>query len=223
MRGRIIRARRDGRKDRAQRDGSLVSEVRVHILDDIVRGVLAPGSVIKLAALADRYEVSKTPVREALGQLQHDGLIESLPYKGYLVRPVDISEFNDIYLARELLEGKAAELAAVHMTAAELDELENLRAPDSTGGMGLDYDVCAHRFHGLLARASRSRRLIEMIETTYTDVRRLQQSGIGRPVAEASNREHDAVVEALRRRDPEAAAQAMVAHIRGLKTRALRT
>lgn len=213
--------KRDGRKDRAQRDGSLVSEIRTQILDDVVRGVLAPGSLIKLAMLAERYQVSKTPVREALGQLQHDGIVESLPYKGYLVRQVDISEFNDIYLMRELLEGKAAELAAVRMTEAEVDELKGLRAPENTSGMSLDYDVYAHRFHGLLARASGSRRLIEMIEATYTDVRRLQYSGIGRPVAEASNREHDAIVEAIERRDPDAAARAMVAHIRGLKARAL--
>ena len=213
--------KRDGRKDRALRNGPLVAEVHDQILDDIVRGVLAPGSMIHLAELAQRYEVSKTPVREALGQLQRDGVVESLPYKGYLVRPVDITEFNDIYLLRQLLEGKAAELAALNMDEAELAELEALRAPSGTSGMSLDYDEYAHRFHGLIARASRSRRLAEMIETTYTDVRRLQYSGIGRPVAEASNREHDGIVSALRARDPERAARAMVEHIRGLRARAL--
>jgi DNA-binding GntR family transcriptional regulator len=213
--------KRDGRKDRALRNGPLVAEIHDQILDDIVRGVLASGSMIHLAELAQRYEVSKTPVREALGQLQRDGVVESLPYKGYLVRPVDVTEFNDIYLMRELLEGKAAELAARHMDEAELTELEGLRAPLGTSGMSLDYDEYAHRFHHLIARASRSRRLAEMIEITYTDVRRLQYSGIGRPVAEASNREHDTIVRALRDRDPERAAQAMVEHIRGLKARAL--
>jgi len=213
--------KRDGRKDRALRNGPLVAEVHEHILDDIVRGVLAPGSMIHLAELAQRYEVSKTPVREALGQLQHDGIVESLPYKGYLVRTVDVTEFNDIYLMRELLEGRAAELAARNIDDAELTELERLRAPLGTSGMSLDYDEYAHRFHGIIARASRSRRLAEMIEVTYTDVRRLQYSGIGRPVAEESNREHDAIVRALRERDPERAARAMVEHIRGLRARAL--
>jgi len=213
--------KRDGRKDRALRNGPLVDEIHDQILDDIVRGVLASGSMVHLAELAQRYEVSKTPVREALGQLQRDGIVESLPYKGYLVRAVDLAEFNDIYLMRELLEGKAAELAARHMDAAELAELESLRAPDGTSGMSLDYDEYAHRFHGLIGRASRSRRLAEMIEITYTDVRRLQYSGLGHPVAEASNREHDAIVGALRDRDPERAARAMVEHIRGLRTRAL--
>jgi DNA-binding GntR family transcriptional regulator len=213
--------KRDGRKDRAKRNGPLVGEVHVQILDDIVRGVLAPGSMIHLAQLAERYEVSKTPVREALGQLQRDGIVESLPYKGYLVRPVDIKEFNDIYLMRELLEGKAAELAAGHIEEAELAEMASLRAPVGTSGMSLDYDEYAHRFHGIIAHASRSRRLAEMIEITYTDVRRLQYSGIGHPMAEVSNREHDAIVSALRERDPERARRAMVEHIRGLKARAL--
>jgi DNA-binding GntR family transcriptional regulator len=214
--------KRDGRKDRALRNGTLVADVHVRILDEIVRGGLAPGSMIHLAELAARYEVSKTPVREALGQLQRDGVVEALPYKGYLVRPVDVTEFNDIYLMRELLEGKAAQLAARHIDDAELAELESLRAPLGTSGMSLEYDEYAHRFHSLIARASRSRRLAEMIELTYTDVRRLQYSGIGRPVAEASNLEHEALVSALRERDPEGAEQAMVAHVRGLKARALR-
>jgi GntR family transcriptional regulator, rspAB operon transcriptional repressor len=211
----------DGRKDRTRRNGSLAAQIRDHILDDVVRGVLAPGSMIQLAALAERYQVSKTPVREALGLLQRDQVVESLPYKGYLVRPVDLTELNDIYLMRELLEAKAAELAATTMTEEELAELTSLEAPAGTSGMSLDYDGYAHRFHGLIARASRSRRLADMIDTTYTDVRRLQYSGVGRPVAEASNREHDAIVEALRARDPLRAGQAMAAHIRGLRARAL--
>src|SRR2546430_17368702 len=112
--------KRDGRKDRALRNGPLVADIHVQILDDIVRGVLAPGSMIHLAELAQRYEVSQTPVREALGQLQRDGVVESLPYKGYLVRPVDINAFNDIYLLRQLLVVEAAELAAPNMAHPEL-------------------------------------------------------------------------------------------------------
>jgi DNA-binding GntR family transcriptional regulator len=213
--------KRDGRRDRSQRNGSLVNEIRTQIMDEIVRGALAPGSMIQLGKLADRYEVSKTPVREALGQLQRDGIVESLPYKGYFVRPVDVGELNDIDLMRELLEAKAAELAALHMTHDELAELRALQAPRGTSGMSLDYDEYAHRFHGLIAHASRSRRLAEMIEATYTDVRRLQYSGIGQPVAEDSTREHDEIVTALSQHDAQAAAQAMVAHIRALKARAL--
>ena len=74
-----LKPKRDGRKERGERSGTLVSYVRDRILDDIVQGRIASGDVIQLRTLADRYEVSKTPVREALSQLQREGLGRQLP------------------------------------------------------------------------------------------------------------------------------------------------
>ncbi|MGH7777494.1 MAG: GntR family transcriptional regulator [Candidatus Dormibacterales bacterium] len=215
------RPRRDGRKERGERNGTLVNQVRDRILDDIVQGHLAAGTVIQLRLLADRYEVSKTPVREALSQLQREGLVESLPYKGYIVRAIDFSEFNEIFYLRQMVEGAAAELAAERMGAQELAALQALQPPADTSGMSLDYDHYAHAFHGLIARASGSRRLLDMFEKLYTDVRRLQYSGVGHPSARESSLEHERILEAMRRRDPAAAREAMVQHVENIKVRAL--
>ena len=213
--------RRDGRKERADRTDTLVDSVRELILDDIVQGRLGSGQVIQLRGLAERYEVSKTPVREALSQLQREGLVQSLPYKGYLVRPMDLSEFNEIFFLRRLLEGTAAELAAEHISDVDLLELTDLHPPSDTVGMSMAYDHYAHHFHGMIARASGNRRLIEMFEKLYTDVRRLQLSGMGNPSAQLSSAEHEEVLQALARHDPVAAREAMIRHVENIKLRAL--
>ena len=217
----VSRPRRDGRKERGERNGTLVNQVRERILDDIVQGHLVAGAVIQLRMLADRYEVSKTPVREALSQLQREGLVESLPYKGYIVRAIDLSEFNEIFYLRQMVEGAAAELAAERIGAEDLAELEGLEPPSDTAGMSLDYDHYAHLFHGLIARASGSRRLVDMFEKLYTDVRRLQYSGVGHPSAKESSLEHEQIMEAIRSHDPAAAREAMVRHVENIKARAL--
>jgi acetamidase/formamidase/DNA-binding GntR family transcriptional regulator len=216
-----IKPKRDGRKERGDRTHTLVSYVRERILDDIVQGRLASGEVFQLRTLADRYEVSKTPVREALSQLHRQGLVDSLPYKGYLVRPMDLSEFNEIFFLRELMEGVAAELAAKSMTDDDLDTLADMRPPTDTVGMSLAYDEYAHHFHALIARSTGSERLYDMFEMLYTDVRRLQYSGLGHPSAQHSSWEHQEIVTALRRRDPAAARSAMIRHVRNIKARAL--
>jgi acetamidase/formamidase/DNA-binding GntR family transcriptional regulator len=195
--------------------------VRERILDDIVQGRIASGEVIQLRTLADRYEVSKTPVREALSQLQREGLVESLPYKGYFVRPVDLSEFNEICRLRSLLEGEAAELAAGNIDEVTLAQLAAIEPPADVVGMNLEYDRYAHEFHRIIARASGSRHLLELFEKLYTDVRRLQYSGLGQPSAQQSSQEHEEIVNALRNRDAVAAREAMIRHVENIRARAL--
>lgn len=212
--------KRDGRRDRHERQGSLVEYVRERFLDDIVRARVEPGSLIQLSLLAEQYGVSKTPVREALTLLRQEGLVEVVPYKGYYVRPIDVREFNDIFYMRELLEGAAAELASEHITEDQLRELERLRAPQ-VNAMTLEYDRYAHNYHSVIARASNNAKLLEFFELAYNDVRRLQYSGIGRPEPMLIAEEHEVITAALRRRDSSAAGHAMRIHIRNIRQRAL--
>lgn len=205
---------------RGERVGTLATYVRERILRDLIDGAIDPGGVIQLRTLADRYEVSKTPVREALSQLQREGLVDSLPYKGYFIRPMDISEFNEVFHLRVLLEGAGAELAARAMGDAELMELVALRPPAGVTPAP-EHDTYAHRFHALIAAGSGNRRLYDMFEKLYVDVRRLTYRGAGCPNAEESAREHAAIVRALQLHDPETARETMVRHINSVKQRVL--
>jgi DNA-binding GntR family transcriptional regulator len=215
------KTKRDGRKrSHLQAQPSLAEEARDYILEDIIQCRLRPGEMIQLSPLADKYGMSKTPIREALTLLQREGLIESIPYKGYLVRPIDLDEVHEIYFMRQLLEGAAAELAAQRITEEEIEQLTNLRAPQ-TMVMTLEYDNYCRTFHLIIAKASRLSRLAETVMRTYNDMRRLQYAGIGRPRPEAITAEHEEILAALETRDPKRARKAMVEHISNIRQRAL--
>lgn len=215
--------RTDGRKTRGTRDESLVAQVRRTILSEIVQGKLAPGTVMRLPDLADRYGVSRTPVREALAVLGREGLISSIPYKGYLVRPIETHDVSDVFFMRRLLEPPAAELAAARLGPEEIDRLQQAltrHPPPTTAAMTLQFDEHNHDFHRTIVLAAGSPRLFTTFEAVYNDVRRLQYAGIGKPCPELIHQEHVEILEALSRGDGAAARALMGGHIDAMRRRA---
>ncbi|HVM13481.1 MAG TPA: GntR family transcriptional regulator [Egibacteraceae bacterium] len=207
------------RKNPSTPPGALADEARARMLEDIIQCRIRPGEMVQLSDLARRYEMSKTPVREALTLLERDGLVEPIPYKGYRIPPIDEADIEDIFFMRELLEGAAVEAAAGRITEEDLQRLEALEAPD-TPVMTLHYDDYARTFHTIIAHASGMQRLARQVVDTYTDVRRLQYAGVGRPRPKVITQEHEEIVKALRARDGELAKKAMVEHIRNIRLRA---
>lgn len=213
-------SRVDGRTDRALRQESLLESVRRRILEDIIQGVLSPGSMMRLQDLAAKYGVSRTPVREALNLLAAEGLVTPIAYKGYVVRSIEPQDVYDTYFMRRVLEGAAAELAADQMSERELRQLRALKAPD-VSRMTLSYDEYAHDFHHIIVVAAGIPRLTSSFEAVYNDVRRLQYAGIGNPRPDLIGHEHDLIAEALSDRDPAAARRLMEEHLDAVRTRAL--
>jgi DNA-binding GntR family transcriptional regulator len=181
---------------------------------DILTLALAPREVLVESALAQRFKVSKAPVREALAVLQRDGLVEALPRKGYLVTQVTVDDLHELFEVRAALEGAAAELAATKITPEELEALAALQPPDSSDGVGerefLDYN---RKFHVGIAQAAGNLRLMQLIEQTADEMSRAIAASyhIG---------EHGGITDALRARDPERARVAMIEHIRAAESRA---
>lgn len=191
---------------------SLADLARERILQDILQHRLEPGEMVQLKDLAEAYGMSRTPVREALTQLQQSGLVVSVPYKGYRIRPLEKDDIEDVIFVRGLLEPVAAERAATCITEQQLDELAAIRPP-ATDRLDLDFDRYSERFHLLIGAASGSRRLGEMVSAIYRDVRRLQSAGLSRSVPSVIVSEHEEILQALRDRDPERARQAMSRHV----------
>lgn len=184
---------------------------------EILTLALSPRELLVEGALARRFGVSKAPVREALAVLQRDGLVEALPRKGYLVTPITVNDVHELFELRIALEGTAAELAASHVTAEEIEHLAALRPPPPAArGHGrekfLDYN---REFHLAVARASRNSRLVQLIAQTADEMSRVIAASyeIG---------EHASIVEALRAGDGARARAAMIEHIRGSQGRALK-
>jgi DNA-binding GntR family transcriptional regulator len=94
------------------------------IEDEIVGGLIAPGTVLRQEQLSDRFEVSRTPVREALRRLAALGLVSFEPNRGVRVRSVSPGELREAYLVRAELEALATEVATPRMTAADLEALD---------------------------------------------------------------------------------------------------
>jgi DNA-binding GntR family transcriptional regulator len=97
----------------------------------ITLGELRPGAVIVEGALAEQFGASKTPVREALRQLQHEGLVNVLPRKGYVVSSFGLDELLDVYALRSLLQPPLAAAAARNSDEGLLRELATAARRDS--------------------------------------------------------------------------------------------
>jgi DNA-binding GntR family transcriptional regulator len=212
-----------GKVRKAGRDEPLADMVREGVLSQILDGRLRPGELISTAALARDYGTSKMPVRDALTALKRDGLMESIPYKGFVVRAIDIHDLEEVNFVRELLECAAAGLAADHITNEQLRKLRTLEEHDieyqRRAAVGLERDRTTVTFHTVIADASRNRRLGRMIRQLLQDVYRIQYAALSVPEIEENHREHLAIIAALELHDFDASVEAMRVHLQSIERR----
>jgi DNA-binding GntR family transcriptional regulator len=185
------------------------------LLDEIASGTLLPGTRLREAELANRLGISRTPVRDAIRQLEADGLVVHVPRVGATIRTLDYAEVMELYEMRAVLEGTAARLAARAASDVEIAELEalneELRAAE---GDGLKSFALNKQFHRTLLDAARNRyltRSVDSLEKTLLILGRSTLSESDR-VREAVA-EHAEVLDALRARDAARAEQVMRRHI----------
>jgi DNA-binding GntR family transcriptional regulator len=187
----------------------------------IAQGKLRGGDWLRQAALSAELGISYTPIREALKQLEAEGLVEHVPYRGVRVvqfRPEDIL---DIYAIRLVLEAQAAASAAQRITDAELDALRQLheRMCQLHGAESLaEVRELNERFHLKIVEASGRTYLIRTLRAIWTWFPKMLWSQFlpngDPPEREAQdNAEHARILAALQARDPEAAERAIRHHI----------
>ena len=192
--------------------------IRAAVEAAVMDGSLLPGDSIDEAALADQHQVSRTPVREALIQLQAQGIAASLPRGGVIVAKMDLQQLLSLWELLAELEGVAARLACQRMTKDELSALVQHHEA-STAIVDAD-DVAGWQdsnlgFHELIYRATRNpylRQEVLRIRTRTGYYRKHAFGALGR--IRASFEQHRLVVEALQRGDPDAAVKAMTDHMR---------
>ena len=199
---------------------TLSDRVFERLQDDIVRGVLAPGSKLGEAELAERYGVSRGPLREAIRRLESRKLLERVPRAGARVASLSLPDLMEIYRVREALEGMAARLAAEAMTDEEIRGLHELLARHEQQ-QDLREDVAYFQregdldFHYRIIQGSHNRTLVELlIGELYHLVRmyRYQFSAVANRPRKALH-EHRRIVEAIEARDGEVAEMLMRRHI----------
>ena len=210
-------APRDDRRTSSAVKTTRAEDLRLQLADEIVRGVLAPGVALDETAIAQRFSVSRTPVREALRQLAASGLIESRAHRSAVVARPSVARLNGMFEAMAELEAMCAGLAAERMPATNRVTLqaihEELRTLSYLGNPDRFHEV-NERFHNAIYQGSQNDYIAEMTLATRVRVqpfRRAQFRNLGRLAK--SQAEHDCVVVAILRGDRVGASAAMRAHI----------
>ena len=184
------------------------------ILEAIDTGVYKPGSRLVESELADRFGVSRTPIREALQRLETQSLL-TRDGRSLIVASLDHSQLSELYVVRGALEGLAARLAARHATPEELAVLRDMLEADRA--LLDDPEAMSRanrRFHKQIHLASHNRFLVQQLDLVHRSMALLASTSIaveGRP--SDTMEEHTRIVEAIEAGDGEAADKALREHI----------
>lgn len=189
--------------------------VAERIREDVAAGTLKPGELIKQTVLAERYGVSPTPVREALRMLEADGMIIYSAHKGATVREMTPETAADLYRLRAAVESVATGMAVERMTAAGLRAIEERHAAiDRALRDGADPAQLSRlnkRFHFTIYEQA-SPLVQQYVETLWVRFTPPATIWSGEHAA-ALQRDHDAILDALRSGDAELATQLTAEHV----------
>ena len=214
----------------------LSEEVSADLQRRIARGEIRPGNRLPTEkALGEAFGVSRAVVREAIARLKADGLIETRQGSGAFVvdAPKEINlrfwkgagpgldELRDIFELRAMVEGAVAELAAQRRDDDDLRAMsEHLKAMDDALKLGVDGAEADDKFHIAMARATHNSyigRLVEFLGQHFSDSRKLawHDTSLQLRLPQASQREHRALLDAIRQGDGETARRRALEHLRG--------
>ncbi len=197
---------------------SLSTKVFHTIRENILSGKYRYNEELKEKTIGDELGVSRTPVREALRQLELEGLVTIIPNKGAYVVGISKEDIQDIYEIRSRLEGLCAKWACSYITKEQLDELdENIYLSEFHAGKEghveqiLELD---NKFHEILYEASESPVLNHTLSDFHHYVQRVRKITLADPKrAVASNEEHRQIVEALKEKDSKRAEELATIHM----------
>lgn len=203
--------------------GDAAAHHYLRLRQDVLDGAFPAGTLLQETALTSRYGVSRTPIREALARLEHDGLLERA-VRGYRVRAGTAEDVLDIYEARIALETVAAAGAAARRSELELARLEALHAGAAESGDPADVRRVHAQWHEELWRAAHNATVRGVLVRITAQLRIYDRPRVENDDDLRRNQhEHDAVMAALRAHDTEAARLAIGAHLersRDLRLRA---
>ena len=194
----------------------------------ILVGNLQAGQVLRQEELARRFNVSRVPLREALSQLEADGLIESRPRRGYAVTALDPSDIVEVFDLRMVIEEHAGRIAALSRTPADIAEVEKLVvAMEQLDPTAPDYrnrwTLLNYGFHLRIVDSTRRKRLSRIASTLRSTVEPYVSVEINLTGnAEKAAREHREMLEALRAGDADGLAELSRHHVESTAKRLLK-
>ena len=185
------------------------------ILEAIEAGLYKPGDRLVESELAERFGVSRTPVREALQRLETQAML-TRDGRSLIVASLDHNQLAELYAVRTELEGLAARLAARHATEEECRVLRSMVEEDKLllGGDPRALSRANKRFHKQIHLASHNRFLVQQLDLVHRSMALMANTSFAAEGRDApALAEHDKIVSAIEAHDGEAAYQALKAHI----------
>lgn len=203
--------------DQKKENKSLTTLIFEKIREDVLNNVYKSGEKIIEAKVAEEMGVSRTPVREALKQLELDGLVENIPNRGVIVKGVTRNDIDDIYEMRVAIEGIAARWSVERMSDESLKDLKEIYELMEFYTTKNDIDKIFElntKFHEVIYKSACSRYLEHVLSDFQQFIKSTRKKSLtaeGRPVA--ALKEHHRVLEAFLNRDVEEAVAALMNHI----------
>lgn len=182
---------------------------------DMISCKLAPGTEIREAELAMRFDMSKSPVRDALMRLEREGLVITLPRQGYRVAPVSLSDVLDMFHLRAALERACVERIVLYASDEQLEELDAFRHFEAGAWDGgfIAYNRAFHRRLAQLGANARMRdQLIDLIDLMERAVH-MSLNNINKDNPQSLVNEHGAIIDALQAREAKRAQRLVEQHV----------
>lgn len=196
---------------------TLSQQVYTHLRAGILDNTYRPGAPLPEEAMAEKLNVSRVPVREALRRLSAEGLVVIKPRQGATVTELTAKQFLDAYQVREALEVLAVRLAVPKLTAGDLAELDALHAAmqaAAAAGNSIDFFTANAEFHGVLVDKSDNGDLKSIYESLIDRMRRYQRPSLDlRGGMTQSIDEHAAILVAIHQGNTDEAAHLIAQHI----------
>lgn len=180
-----------------------------NIREAIVSGNLKAGSRVSEPELAERYGISRTPIREAFRQLESEGYLRVIPRRGAVVSEFSPKDVEEFYAIKSIMEGYAARRACEKLTRKELDRLQAIN--DKLAELAKVGDIkhffkIHSDFHELFIKAADNDKLHELIAGLVTKFQRLRFTSLSLPGRmEVSVQEHEKIIDAFRKKDADLA------------------
>lgn len=196
---------------------SLRGRVFHKIREDILSGIYSKGEELRENTIAKELGVSRTPVREALRQLELEGLVNIIPNKGATVAGLSSKDIRDIYTIRSYLEGLCARWACENITSEEMEQLEEIQYLSEFHAKKKHYEQLVeldNRFHHIIYDASKSRILDHLLSDFHHYVERVRMASLSSDERVLDcNEEHNAILQALKEKDADRVEELAHQHI----------
>ena len=180
----------------------------------ILRGQLAPGQILKQEELAKQFQLSRAPVREALRQLEAEGLVVSYPHRGTVVAELSPEDIEEVFLIRITLETTALRLAVPKMTDVDFRKAETVLDQTDNDPNPAHSSELNWAFHESLYVPAGLPRMLNIIRTLHNSALRYHLVGfVALDFKRGSQAGHRQILEACRKRDQEAAVAALSQHL----------